>query len=90
MYELKRDEEVERLIAITKSDSGISGPRLVEAHRELGRLLGAQIGQSGQFEPEETYMGGYFSRRGCIWLWGAGSGCMIRSMRSSCGLGRGM
>ena len=54
MYELKRDEEVERLIAITKSDSGISGPRLVEAHRELGRLLGAQIGQSGQFEPEET------------------------------------
>ena len=38
MYELKRDEEVERLIAITKSDSGISGPRLVEAHRELGRL----------------------------------------------------
>lgn len=54
MYELKRNEEVERLIAITKSDSGISGPRLVEAHRELGRLLGTEIGQSGQFEPEET------------------------------------
>ena len=54
MYELKRDEEVERLIAMTKSDSGVCGPRLVEAHRELGRALGAQIGQLGQFEPEET------------------------------------
>ena len=54
MYELKKNEEINKLIAITKSDSGISGPRLVEAHRELGRLLGAQIGQLGQFEPEET------------------------------------
>ena len=53
MYELKRNEEVERLIAMTKSDSGVCGPRLVEAHRELGRALGAQIGQLGQFEPEE-------------------------------------
>ena len=54
MYELKRNEEVERLIAMTKSDSGVCGPRLVEAHRELGRAVGAQIGQLGQVEPEET------------------------------------
>lgn len=32
-------EEIEKLIAITKSDSGVSGPALVSAHRELGRRI---------------------------------------------------
>ena len=54
MYELKRNEEINRLIGITKSDSGISGPKLVEAHRELGRILGEQLRQTGQFDPKET------------------------------------
>ena len=54
MFELKKNEEINRLIAITKSDSGVCGPALAEAHMELGKLLGAQIGQLGQFEPEET------------------------------------
>ena len=66
MYELKKNEEINRLIDITKSDSGISGPELMEAHMALGGFLGAELGQMGQFEPEETMVvavlrGGMFS-----------------------------
>lgn len=43
MFEIKKDEKIEKLIAITKSDSGISGPLLAKAHVELGRALGEQI-----------------------------------------------
>ena len=54
MYELKKNEEINRLIAVTKSDSGISGPKLVEAHRELGRILGEQLRKMWQFDLKET------------------------------------
>jgi hypothetical protein len=39
LFELEKTEEVLRLIAITKSDSGISGPELAQAHMQLGYLL---------------------------------------------------
>ena len=32
-------ERVKELIAVTKSDSGVSGPQLCAAHMELGRIL---------------------------------------------------
>lgn len=40
MFEIVKDDEVKELIAITKSDSGVSGPALAKAHMELGELLG--------------------------------------------------
>jgi len=43
LFEIKKHEKIEKLIAITKSDSGISGPVLAKAHVELGRALGEQI-----------------------------------------------
>ena len=43
MFEIKKDKRIEKLIAITKSDSGISGPVLAKAHVELGMALGEQI-----------------------------------------------
>ena len=39
MFELEHTEQVKRLIEITKSNSGISGPELAKAHIELGRML---------------------------------------------------
>lgn len=54
MFEFKRNEEIDRLIEITKLDSGVSGGELVKAHIELGRNLGAQLVQSGRFQMEET------------------------------------
>lgn len=43
MFELNKTKEVEELIAITKSDSGISGPELAKAHIRLGELLAENI-----------------------------------------------
>ena len=43
MFELAKNERIDKLIAITKSNSGISGPELGMAHIELGRELGKQI-----------------------------------------------
>ena len=40
MYKLEKNQEVERLIALTKSDSGVSGAELAKAHIRLGELLG--------------------------------------------------
>lgn len=40
MFEIAKDDKVKGLIAITKSDSGVSGPVLAKAHMELGELLG--------------------------------------------------
>ena len=62
MYELGKTEKVKELIAITKSDSGISGPRLAMAHIELGQLLAEQ--KEG-FDPKDTTVvammsGGFF------------------------------
>lgn len=50
MIELKTNNEVKELIAITKSNSGISGPDLAKAHMKLGELLAKQI----KLPPEDT------------------------------------
>lgn len=65
MFELEKTREVRRLIQITKSDSGVSGPELAGAHIKLGRLLAAQM----DFEPRETTVvaimrGGMFFAQG--------------------------
>ena len=51
MLELEKTERVKELIAITKSDSGISGPELAKTHMELGGLLAKEL---KGFKPEET------------------------------------
>ena len=51
MFELKKTDEINRLIAITKSDSGVSGPLLAEAHIELGKAMGKQM---TMFDPTDT------------------------------------
>lgn len=50
MFELEKTDEVYKLIAITKSDSGISGPELAHAHIRLGEL----IAETMPFEPADT------------------------------------
>ena len=40
MFEIAKDDKVKELIAVTKSDSGVSGPVLAKAHMKLGELLG--------------------------------------------------
>lgn len=39
MFEIEKDERIKKLISITKSNSGISGPVLAKTHMELGELL---------------------------------------------------
>ena len=51
MFEIEKDNRVNKLIAITKSNSGISGPALAKAHMELGEKLAEQF--SG-LDPEYT------------------------------------
>lgn len=51
MFEIEKTPEINDLIAITKSDSGISGPQLAKAHMELGRLLAEQM---KGFDPKDT------------------------------------
>lgn len=51
MFELIKSEEANKLISITKSDSGISGPKLAKSHMELGRMLAEQM---NGFDPEDT------------------------------------
>lgn len=65
MFELNKTKEVEELIAITKSDSGISGPELAKAHIRLGELLAENI----DLEPADTTVvallrGGIFFAQG--------------------------
>lgn len=50
MFELKKTDEINRLISITKSDSGISGPELAQAHIQLGALLAENM----DIDPEQT------------------------------------
>ena len=50
MFEIEKTEEIKRLIDITKSNSGISGPDLVKAHIRLGELLAKEI----NVDPEDT------------------------------------
>lgn len=51
MFELEKTDRVKELIAITKSDSGISGPELAKAHMELGGLLAREL---KGFKTEDT------------------------------------
>lgn len=72
MFELEKTETVKELIAITKSDSGISGPELANAHMELGRLLAEQM---PKFDPEDTTIvammrGGIFFAEGMYFSMG--------------------
>lgn len=39
MFEIEKDNRINELIAITKSNSGISGPDLAKAHMQLGEVL---------------------------------------------------
>lgn len=43
MFELEKNDYINQLIAITKSDSGASGPELAKAHMKLGSLLGKHM-----------------------------------------------
>lgn len=72
MFELEKTEEINNLIAITKSDSGISGPELAKAHIKLGMSLGGQI--TG-LVPEDTTIvamlrGGIFFAEGMYFAMG--------------------
>ena len=72
MFEIKRGERIEKLIAITKSDSGISGPVLAKAHVELGMALGEQIKE--RFSHDTTVVavlrGGIFMAMGLYYALG--------------------
>ena len=72
MFEIKKDEKIEKLIAITKSDSGISGPVLAKAHVELGMALGEQIKE--RFSHDTTIVailrGGIFMATGLYYALG--------------------
>ncbi len=72
MFELTKNETINDLIAITKSDSGISGPRLAKAHIKLGRLLGDEM---PELDPEDTTIvamlrGGIFFAEGLYFSMG--------------------
>lgn len=72
MFEIKKNEKIEKFIAITKSDSGISGPLLTKAHVELGMVLGEQIKE--QFSHDTTVVailrGGIFMATGLYYALG--------------------
>ena len=75
MFELEHTEQIKRLIEITKSNSGISGPELAKAHIELGRLLSAYL----PVEPMDTTVvammrGGIFFAQGIYF----GLGCKFQ------------
>ena len=72
MFELEKTEEIKKLITITKSGSGISGPELAEAHIKLGIEMGNQI---EGFTPEDTTIvammrGGMFFAEGMYFSMG--------------------
>lgn len=72
MFELTKTEEINRLIAITKSNSGVSGPALAQAHMELGKALGKQM---TMFDPADTTViamlrGGIFFAEGIYFALG--------------------
>ncbi len=60
---------IEELLKITKSNSGISGPKLMNAHIELGREIGQAINKKLHLLKEETTVvamlrGGVFFAQG--------------------------
>ena len=72
MFELAKNKRIDKLIAITKSNSGISGPELAMAHIELGRELGKQIVDT---DPNDTTIvallrGGIFFAEGMYFSMG--------------------
>ncbi len=72
MFELKKTEDICRLISITKSDSGISGPELAKAHIALGEALGDAV---TAFDPSDTTIvamlrGGIFFAEGMYFAMG--------------------
>ena len=72
MFEIEKTERINQLIACTKSDSGIAGPKLARAHMELGELLGARM---QGFSPEDTTVvailrGGIFFAQGIYFQMG--------------------
>lgn len=76
MFELQNVEQICNLVDITRSNSGISGPALAEAHIELGRILSKHM----PFNPNETTVvailrGGLFLAEG-IYL---ESGCKFET-----------
>lgn len=65
MFLIKKDNEIEKLIEITKSNSGVSGPELCETHIKLGKLLAKTI----KIDPKNTTVvaimrGGMFFAQG--------------------------
>lgn len=75
MFELEHSDKVMELIEITKSNSGISGPKLANAHIELGKLLAQNI----PVDPKETTVvammrGGIFFAQGIYF----GLGCKFQ------------
>ncbi len=65
MFELEKTKEVKKLINITKSDSGVSGPELAKAHIRLGEILAENI----DLNPSDTTVvallrGGIFFAQG--------------------------
>ena len=72
MFEIKKNEKIEKLIAITKSDSGISGPELAKAHVELGMALGEQIRDKflGDITVVAILRGGIFMATGLYYALG--------------------
>lgn len=51
MFEIGKDDEINKLIAITKSNSGISGPELAIVHMKLGTKIGDAF---SKLDPEDT------------------------------------
>lgn len=71
MFELEKTSEVQNLIQVTKSDSGISGPELAKAHIRLGELIAEHI----ESDPKDTTVvavlrGGIFFAQGIYFKMG--------------------
>jgi len=71
LFELEKTQDVQQLINITKSNSGISGPALAKAHIELGSRLAEHI----DVDPSETTVvaflrGGIFFAQGIYFTLG--------------------
>lgn len=66
MFEIEKNVRINQLISITKSDSGISGPELAQAHMELGKMLGESV--KDKFDEDTTIVallrGGIFFAEG--------------------------
>lgn len=72
MFEIKKGSRVNELIAITKSNSGISGPVLAKAHIELGEIIAEAF---SELDPEDTTIvamlrGGLFFAEGMYFKMG--------------------